>query len=126
MRSFREFRRDRHGSLSYFFIFIYLAIILLTLFAIAIPMLINVNSHFYNAGQDIIDMANDQFVIGDSEVAAAVAESMGDASDSTADQIMILSGFFQYSWIIIVGVITFVIYIIARSTVELNARSGLV
>lgn len=122
----RKFRKEIYGSLSFFFIFIYLSVILLTLFAVAIPMMININTEFFEAGQDIIDMANDDFVIGDSEVAQAVADSMSDASDSTANQIVILSGFFQYSWVIIIVVVTLVIYIIARSTVEVNARVRLV
>jgi len=122
----RSLKKQNDGSLSYFFVFVFLATVLLTVFAIAIPLLININTEFYNAGQDIIDQANSDLVIGDSEVAEAVSDVLTDASDSTADQITILAGLFQYSWLIIISVICLVIYIIARSTVEVNVRSGLV
>jgi len=123
---FRKFKKDDHGSLSFFFVFILLVFTLITLFAIATPMLITINAEFYAAGQDMIDQASVLMDIEDDDVASAVADTLDDASQSTADQISILAALYQYSWIIIITVIALVIYIIARSTVEVNMRSGIV
>lgn len=122
----RRFTRNDRGSLSFAMIFLFLAIMLTTFFALAIPLMINVNSHFFEAGQNIIDSGISDFDISDSEVEEAITGTMSDASDSTADQISILATFYQYAWIIIIAVIAFVIFIVARSTVEVNSRSGLV
>jgi hypothetical protein len=119
-------KRDKRGSLSFAMIFLFLAIMLTSFFALAVPLMININSHFFEAGQSIIESGISDFDISDADVEAAITGTMSDAADSTSDQISILATFYQYAWIIIIAVVAFVIFIVARSTVEVNGRSGLV
>lgn len=118
----RSLEKNNNGALAYFIVFILIVFTLITLFAIASPMLINFNVEFFGAGEDILDSAEDSIdSISDSEMKTQIQDSLGDAQESTANQISILASFYQYAWIFIIIVVTFVIFMIARSNVEVSS-----
>jgi len=117
----RSLRNDDTASLSYFLVFVYLGTILIFLFAVGIPFLISFNSGMYTAGSDIIADASEK--IGDienAEVKTRIQSTLTNAQSSTENTIDLLSFFFQYSWVWIMLIITFTIFIVARKNVEAN------
>jgi len=119
----RSLRKNNNAALAYFMVFVFAAFTLITLFALFSPMMIDMNTAFYEAGENILDGAVDKIQnIQDEDVKTAINESVENAKDSTADQIAILAGFFQYAWIFIIIVVVFVIFIVARSNVEVGIR----
>jgi hypothetical protein len=119
----RKLKKNKKASISYFMVFIYLMFILLTLFALFIPIGIDLNVAFFGAGDDILaDSENRLNEIDDSDVKTGIQNNLDAAQESTGNQIDILSSFFQYGWILIVVIVTFVIFVIARSNIEVGLR----
>jgi len=117
----RKFRRNEDGSLSYFLVFVYLGTITVFLFAIGIPFLISFSSGLYVAGDDIIGDASETIgQIENVEIKERIQATLTNAQSSTENTIDILSFFFQYSWVFVMLIITFTIFIIARKNVESN------
>jgi len=115
--------KDRKGSLSFFIVFVFIAFILIILFAFAIPLMIKANSEFYLVGQELIQESNQTIQnIQNATIKQQIEDALGSAQQSTADQIGILAMFFQYGWIFVIFVVAFVVYMKARSTVESEIR----
>jgi len=111
--------KDERGSFSYFMVFIMLAVILVFLFAIGIPMLTQINSEFYKAGEPMLDTAYDNaMLIEDADVQAAMLSNIEGQRQSIPDQIEVLSIFFQYGWLIIILVIVMVLFMSSRRSIE--------
>ena len=117
----RRFKKNNRGVLSFFLVFMLLATMLVFLFAVGIPFSIAFTAEMYGASEDIIAGAQDQIgEIADVEVRDRLDSTLGDALASTEDTINILSFFYQYSWVWIMLIITFIIFISARKVVETN------
>ena len=111
--------KDERGSFSYFMVFIMLAVILVFLFAIGIPMLTQINSEFYKAGEPMLDTAYENaMLIEDADVQAAMLSNIEGQRQSIPDQIEVLSIFFQYGWLIIILVIVMVLFMSSRRSIE--------
>ena len=83
---------NNKGSFSYFMVFITLAVMLVFLFSIGIPLLTQINTEFYNAGEPMLNAAyaNAQD-INDATVKAAVLSNIDGQRNSLPDQIEVLS-----------------------------------
>jgi len=111
----------KKGVAGIFLVFITFSIMLVFLFAVAIPFLMDMNVQFYGAGQDIMTQSNIQATIDkifDAGTRAAIQGTFTSAQESTSTQIQILGFFFQYSWLWIILIITLVLFMITRKTVE--------
>ncbi len=117
----RSLKKNEYGILSFFLVFILLASMLVFLFAVGIPFSIAFTAEMYGASEDIIEGAQDQIAeIDDLDVRDRLDSTLDDALASTEDTITILSFFYQYSWVWIMLIITFIIFIGARKVVETN------
>lgn len=107
----------------YFFVFIFVSVILTFLFAVGIPMLIDINTGFYAAGEDILNDAENWLnKINDSDVKDQIQDTIDSSQDSLPEQIEILSFFFQYGWAVVIVAVLFVIFMSTRTTVETERR----
>lgn len=119
----KELRKDKRGSATFFLVFLFLAVTLLTLFAVVIPILQTMNIEFYEAGEDILLKGKEATAkIQDENVRAQFDASLDAQTDSIVTQTDILGVFFQYGWIIIILVIVLVLFLLTRQTVEIGVR----
>lgn len=111
---------NQKGSLSYVMAFFMLSLSLIILFALIIPMIMAINTQMFEvAGNQILPDAEAAAAnIQDANVRAAMQASISSAIGASTDNIDILSGFFQYAWLIIIFVIVVVMFILARRNVE--------
>ena len=110
---------EERGSFSYFMVFITLAIMLVFLFAVGIPMLTQINTEFYAAGEPMLDRAYDNALeVQDADVKAAMLSNIDGQRQSLPDQIEVLSVFFQYGWLIIIVVIVLILFMASRRSIE--------
>jgi len=119
MKFFKEINQDKRGSLSYFFIFVALSVILIFLFALWIPMNELFLSEVYNASDKILTDANASIQdISNPEIKANLMHLYGEQRQQIPDSIDVLSTFFQYSWIIIPLILVIVLFLASRQQVE--------
>ena len=111
MKSTKKFK-NRKGVVGMFIVFVLFAILLLFLFGLAIPFLIQLNSGLYEGGKLALEQVNK------SQLPEDISNSLQDAEDSIPSQINILSFFLQYSWFIILIVLMLIIYLRSRTMVE--------
>jgi len=110
---------DERGSFAYFIAFVFLALTLVFLFGVGIPLLVNINTEFYNAGEDIIEMTEDNINnIQDANARATFTNASSAMQTSIEDQVDILSTFFQFGWLIIVVIIVLILFMASRQQVE--------
>lgn len=120
---FKELGDDKKGSVSFFIVFVYLALILLLLFAVVIPFLVTIDIEFYEAGEDILRRGKEATAqIEDVNVRAQFDASLDAQTDSVITQVEILGFFFQYGWVLIILIITLVLFLATRQTVEIGVR----
>lgn len=111
--------KEERGSFAYFVAFIFLAVTLLFLFAVGIPLVININTEFYAAGETIIGMTDETInEIQDVNARTQFQDTSNAMQNSIADQIDVLSIFFQYGWLIIIVVIVLILFMASRQQVE--------
>lgn len=114
---------NQKGSISFFIVFVALAVILLILFAAVIPLLIAFDTALYEGAEDIILDANKTAGnIQNAEIKASLQSSLQASTDTIPTQIDIMSNFFQYGWILVIVVIVLVLFMISRQTVEVAVR----
>ena len=107
----------RKGIIGLFLIFVIFSFVLVFLFAFAIPLLIHMDVTFYEAGQDILNMT-DLDDIPEGPIKEQLTEALDSSKASIPDQIDILSFFHQYSWLIIIIIVLFIVFMQSRYTVE--------
>lgn len=113
----------RKGVVAYFYIFVMLSVIMLFLMAFAIPLLMDFNIQIYSGGELALDDATSWLdKISDADVKAQIEATLNASKDSIPEQIDVMGFFFQYSWIIMILVILFVVFMFTRVTVEQEIR----
>lgn len=81
----------------------------------------------YAAGDTILANAEDELAnIQNATIKQAIQDNLDNMQAATAENIDYLSFFYQYSWILIILVVTFTIFILARKTVETKGYGGVV
>lgn len=115
----RREKEKRKGVVGFFLLFVFLSVIIIFFFAFAIPVLIDLETAFYTAGEKALVDADDWVnEINNTQVKTQIQNTLTASQNSIPDQIDILGFFFQYSWIIFIIVILFVIYMRTRVVVE--------
>ena len=111
----------KKGVASIFLAYILLAVMLVFLFGICIPFMMAWYVQVYTAGQQILTDSNIN-----AQISAIENETMRNtiqgvfttSEESVATNIEILGFFFQYSWIIVIVVIVFMLFMRTRVLVE--------
>lgn len=107
----------KRGVIGIFLVFVFMACLIVFLFGVATPVLMNWNVEMYSAGERILENAHIDEIQNET-VRAAVQGSFDSALDATEENIEILSYFYQYSWLIIMIVLLLVVFLRSRSLVE--------
>lgn len=111
--------RDERGSISYWFIFVLLVIMLSFLFGVSIPFLQTYTVSIHGATDDLIDKAyNAAENINDVNARIAIQSSLTAQTSALSEQQEIYSTFIQYSTIIIIIIIAFILFMASRRDVE--------
>lgn len=114
---------NKKGSTSFFMIFVFLAVILLILFALVVPLIQYVNLNLYAAGEGILADANVVAAgIENDAIRAEMVDAIGAESSVIPTSVQALSVFFQYGWIIIIIMVMLVMFIYTRQSVEYEVR----
>ena len=110
--------KKNKGIIGMFLIFVFLSVILIFLFGFGIPMLIEFNTNMYNAGVDVINSTDISNLPQDAQ------DVINSAKDSVPQQINILSFFWKYSWVIVMLIVIFILFMKSRKEIEFEIRWG--
>jgi len=120
----RKLRGNDNAVLGFFLAFILSATMLVFLFACAIPFLTNFTTDIYSANDKIIDDAQENIQnIKNETIRNRIQINLENMQGATEENINYLSFFYQYSWIFVILVTAFTIFMLARQVVE--SKSGL-
>lgn len=123
----RSLRENNNAVLGFFLAFILSATMLVFLFACAIPFLINFTTDIYSANDEIIDDAqsNLQSIVNET-IRTRIQVNLENMQLATEENINYLSFFYQYSWIFVILVTAFTIFMLARQVVESKSNMGVI
>jgi len=115
----RRFKEDENAILGYFIAFLLSGTMLVFLFGFAIPFMTNFTTDMYAAGDDIIAMSEENLEdIRNATIRTRILNNLQTMQDSTEETVNYLSFFYQYSWIFIIIIIVFTMFMLARKVVE--------
>lgn len=115
----KSIRRDERGSISYWFVFVILVIMLTFLFGVSIPFLQTYTVDIQGVTSDLIQKAEvNAQNIQDVNARQAVLDSLSAQEAGLAEQQIIYGSFIQYSVIFIIVIIAFVLFMASRRDVE--------
>lgn len=115
-------RRSKRGQVVIYLTFMIAAIVIVLLAAVFAPMGVRINTEFMTAGSNLLTDSQGRLdAIQDQDVRAALNASLDEAILAGEDNIDIQSDIFQYSWILVVAVTAFVIFLLGRRIVEFGA-----
>ena len=119
-------KKEDDAVLGYFLAFILSATMLVFLFAVAIPFLINFTTDIYAASDSIIEDAKTNIEnIQNTTIRDRIQNNLQEMQDATEENINYLSFFYQYGWIFVIIVTVFTIFMLARQVVETKSNLGL-
>lgn len=117
----RTLRSDERGSISYWFVFVILVIMLTFLFGISIPFLQLFTVDVQGASSELIEHARiNAQDIQDVNARQAVIDSLDAQTAGLSEQQEIYGAFIQYSSILIIVIIAFILFMASRRDVEQN------
>lgn len=112
-------KSNQRGVLTFWFIFTFLIITLVVLFAFTLPVSLNVQTKMYEAGEDQL---NDALItansIEDSNAKSLILGVVNDAKGAQEENIEIVGFLIQYGWVFILIIVSAISYLWARSFVE--------
>lgn len=115
----KSWLKEERGSISYWFVFIILVLILSFLFGISIPFLQLYTIEIQGASSDLIAKAEVSAQnIQDVNSRQAVLDSLSAQEAGLSEQQEIYGAFIQYSTIIIIVIIAFILFMASRRDVE--------
>lgn len=120
-KSFGSLHDDQRGSISYWFVFVILVIMLTFLFGVSIPFLQVFTVDVQGVTSDLIDKAEvNAQGISDVNARTAVINSLAAQKAGLGEQQEIYGAFIQYSSILIIVIIAFILFMASRRDVEQN------
>lgn len=115
----KKFIKNEKAVLGYFLVFIFSATMLVFLFSFAIPFLTSFTTDLYVAGETIIIDAQDELGnIQNATIRSQIQDNLQNMQAATQENINYMAFFYQYSWVFIILIVTFTLFMIARSIVE--------
>ena len=114
-------RANQKGSISYWFVFVILVIMLTFLFGVTIPFLQTFTVDIQGVTDDLLIKATENAQnINDVNARQDVLDSLQAQQNGLAEQQIIYGSFIQYSTIIIIVIIAFILFMASRRDVEQN------
>jgi hypothetical protein len=114
-------RTNQKGSISYWFVFVILVIMLTFLFGVTIPFLQTFTVDIQGVTDDLLVKATVSAQnINDVNARQQVIDSLQAQQNGLAEQQIIYGSFIQYSTIIIIVIIAFILFMASRRDVEQN------
>lgn len=121
----RKLLDDDTAALGYFLILVFSVSMLVFLFSFAIPFLTDFTTDMYIAGDDITQRTEEKISeISNTTIRQNIQDALDNMQSATAENIQNLGFFYQYSWILIVLIVTFTLFILARKVVETKGYYG--
>lgn len=118
-------RMNQKGTISFFFIFVFLAIIFVFLFAVITPMLIQITTTMYASSETMLDNAYTKAnTLTDASIKAEMTSAIDSARDTMPTQVAVLSEFYKYGFIIIIFITLLILFLLTRQTVEQQKAGG--
>ena len=118
---------DKRGQVAIYITWFLVAGITFVDAGVLAPMGVLFNSEMYRAGEDILDMAEDDLDgIQDAEVRASIQVGIDGAQAEAETNINNLSDMYQYGWIIVLVLSGIVMFIFTRRVVEFSGGNSFV
>jgi hypothetical protein len=117
------FKKNKKGQVAFYFIFLFIASIVILIGAVASPFGARLATEFYSAGEDLLIDTQTGVIpnIQDEGVRNALNDTFTSAVSSAETNITIATGLYQYSWVFVLVLVGIVIYLYARSTVAFQS-----
>lgn len=114
---------NQEGNLSFALLFVAFFVAAIVLFALFIPMLLDINTQFYERARTFTEQAEDAAnEIEDENTRTAILDSVQSADDAFQTNIDFFAMLIQYSWLI-VGILLFlIVFVLVRQNVEVGQR----
>ena len=113
--------RKKKAQVSIYISFMILAIFIILITGVFAPMGVLFSTEMYAAGEDIMLRANDSISkIQDTTIKAQIYDSVSSGLSSAQTNINVNSDLFRYSWLIVIGVVGLVLFLITRRIVEVQ------
>jgi predicted PurR-regulated permease PerM len=123
----KKLLKNDDAVLGYFFAFVLAGAMLVFLFAVATPFMVNFTTDMYAASDSIIaDSMENIENIQNETIKNRIQSGLQNMQDATEENINYLSFFYQYGWIFIMLVTVFTIFMLARRVVETKSGLGVV
>lgn len=121
----RSLKDNDTAALGYFLVLVFSVSMLVFLFSFAIPFLTDFTTDMYIAGDDITQRTEEKISeISNTTIRQNIQDALDNMQSATAENIQNLGFFYQYSWILIVLIVTFTLFILARKVVETKGYYG--
>lgn len=123
----RKLLKNDDAVLGYFFAFVLAGAMLVFLFAVATPFMVNFTTDMYAASDSLIaDSIEHIASIQNETIRNRIQSGLQNMQNATEENINYLSFFYQYGWIFIMLVTVFTIFMLARRVVETKSGLGVV
>jgi len=113
------FKRNKKGVLTFYLVFIVLAIVIIFITAVMAPFGVLINTEFYEIGEDMMLDANETASkINNSDVRNSIQDSFASSLDGINNNIEVNNSIFKYSFIIVLIVGALFLFLYSRRLVE--------
>lgn len=114
-------RMRKKGQITILFVFFIAFIVIALIFGVMAPIGADINTKFYEAGEDILEDAIVTLEdIDDPEVRAALNATLQSAKAQGQSNIEINANMFKYSWAFMIGILGLILFIFTRRSVEVG------
>lgn len=113
---------NKRGNVAIYVTWFLIAVILVTVASVLAPMGVMFNTEMYEAGEDILQMTEDDINdIDDVAVRTQIQDGIDSAQAEAVTNINNLNDIFQYGWVIVLVLSAIVVFIFSRRLVEYGA-----
>ncbi len=118
-------KKNRKAQIGFLFAWFVMAMLIVVISSVLAPMGVLANVEFIQAGELILQQANESLQgIDDPTIRAAVNDSINEAFDSAQTNIDVNTDLFQYGWVILLILTAIMVYLVTRQTVEFRNFGG--
>jgi uncharacterized protein (UPF0333 family) len=112
---------NKKGNVSLFIMFMFIALIVITISAFFAPMGIKFNTAMYAAGEKIMeDSLDDINDIQNETVRNRVKSVIQGGLDAGENNIEVNNTLFQYGWVLVIGLTALILFLYSRQLVEVG------
>lgn len=116
---------DKKASITLYITFLIFAIIIIVITAVVAPFGVKLNAEAYKMGEQIYLSTNESIQdIQNQEIKLSIQSQINDSLDTINQNLEVNNALFKWSWLIMIMLTSFVVFLITRSIVEVNSRLG--